>query len=59
MLARLHPYRRDPNVDFRFQTFSLEDGAWLRVPDGPRCVLLSRYVGRGDAIPLLGNPALS
>jgi hypothetical protein len=59
MLARLHPYRRDPNVDFRFQTFSLADGAWLRVPDGQSCALLSRHVGRGDAIPLLGNPALS
>ena len=59
LLARLHPYRRDSNVDFRYQTFSLTDGAWLRIPDGPACGLLLRHVGRGDAIPLIGNPALS
>jgi hypothetical protein len=59
MLARLHPFRRDPNEEFRYQIFSLSDGAWLRLPDGSPCKLLARYVGRGDAQPLLGNPALS
>jgi hypothetical protein len=59
MLARLHPFRRDSNEEFRYQIFSLSDGAWLRLPDGPPCKLLGRYVGRGDAQPLIGNPALS
>jgi hypothetical protein len=59
MLARVHPYRRDSNQDFRYQLFSLCDGAWLQLPDGPPCKLLSRCVGRGDTTPLLGNPALS
>lgn len=59
MLARLHPFRRDANAGFRYQIFSLSDGAWLRLPDGPSCGLLARYVGRGDTIPLLGNPILS
>jgi hypothetical protein len=59
MLARLHPFRRDSNDEFRYQVFSLSDGAWLRLPDGPPCKLLARSAGRGDAQPLLGNPALS
>ena len=59
MLARIHPYRRDSNEDYRYQMFSLCDGSWLQLPDGSPCKLLSRYVGRGDVNPLLGNPALS
>jgi hypothetical protein len=59
MLARLHPFRRDSNEEFRYQIFSLSDGAWLRVSDGQPCKLLSRNVGCGDTQPLLGNPALS
>ena len=59
MLARLHPFRRDSNEEFRYQVFSLSDGAWLRLPDGPPCKLLARFAGRGDAQPLLGNPSLS
>jgi len=59
ILARLHPFRRDPNEEFRYQLFSLSDGAWLRLPDGLPCKLLVRQVGRGDTQPLLGNPSLS
>jgi hypothetical protein len=59
MLARLHPFRRDSNEEFRYQLFSLSDGAWLRLPDGAPCKLLGRQVGRGDTKPLLGNPSLS
>jgi hypothetical protein len=59
MLARLHPFRRDSGEEYRYQVFSLSDGAWLKLPDGPACTLLARYTGRGDAQPLLGNPALS
>lgn len=59
MLARLHPFRRDANEEFRHQVFSLCDGGWHRIADGPVCPFLTKYVGRGDAEPLLGSPALS
>jgi hypothetical protein len=59
MLARLHPFRRDSGDEFRYQLFSLSDGAWLRLSDGPACVLMGKFVGRGDCLPLLGNPSLS
>jgi hypothetical protein len=59
MLARLHPFRRDANSEFRHQTFSLADGAWLRVEDGPACPYLSKRVGRGDCRPLLDNSELA
>ncbi|MFA5263333.1 MAG: ThiF family adenylyltransferase [Opitutaceae bacterium] len=59
MLARIHPFRRDPNREFRHQTFSLADGAWLRVDDGPPCPFLAKRAGRGDCRPLLDNAELS
>lgn len=59
MLARIHPFRRDPNREFRHQTFSLADGAWLRIDDGPPCPLLAKRAGRGDCTPLLDNAELS
>jgi hypothetical protein len=58
MLARIHPFRRDPNSEYRHQTFSLADGAWIRVEDGPPCPYLSKRTGRGDCRPLLDNPEL-
>jgi uncharacterized protein (DUF58 family) len=48
MLARLHPFRRDSNEEFRYQVFSLSDGAWLRLSDGQPCRLLSRDVVHPD-----------
>ncbi len=59
MLVRLHPIRRDPLEEFRYQLFSLSDGAWLRLSGGEPCKFLSRHAGRGDVKPLLGNPSLS
>jgi len=59
MLARIHPFRRDANCEFRHQTFSLTDGAWLRIDDGPACPYLSKRIGRGDARPLLDNAELA
>lgn len=58
MLARLHPYRADENGTFRYQLFSLKEGAWLRPEDGPVCSVLLKKVGRGDILPLLDNPAV-
>jgi hypothetical protein len=59
MLAHLHPFRRDSNEEFRYQLFSLADGGWLRLTDGPPCKFLARHAGRGDVKPMLGDPALS
>ena len=59
MLARLHPFRRDPNSEYRHQIFSLSDGAWLRVADENACPLLSRRTGRGDCHPLLDDAELT
>lgn len=59
MLARIHPFRRDANGEFRLQTFSLADGAWLRIEDEGPCPYLSKRVGRGDCTPLLDNAELS
>lgn len=58
MLARLHPFRADSNADYRYQLFSLRDGAWHKLPDGPRCEILGKRVGRGDCVPLIDNPSI-
>jgi hypothetical protein len=59
MLARIHPFRRDANSEFRLQTFSLSDGAWLRIEDEGPCAYLSKRTGRGDCTPLIDNAELS
>jgi hypothetical protein len=59
MLARIHPFRRDSADEFRYQVFSLSDGAWMRLADGPPCKVLTKFAGGGDALPLLGDPAIS
>ena len=59
MLARVHPFRRDGNEEFRHQVFSLTDGIWHRIPDDREASeYLARKVGRGDCRPLLDNPAI-
>ena len=58
LLARLHPYRLDPNTEFAGQTISLSIGSWLRREDGEPDLGLACYVGRGDMIPPLDRPYL-
>lgn len=58
-LARLHPYRLDPNEEFAIQRVSLSHGIFEHEGDGPPCPSLSRHVGRGDITPLLDLPELS
>lgn len=58
-LARLHPYRYDPNAEFAVHRVSLIQGAAYLEPDGPPCRVLARHAGRGDVCPLLDMPALS
>jgi hypothetical protein len=58
LLARLHPFRDEPNERFAQHRVSLLHGLVLHEDDGLRCELLARHVGRGDVAPLLEMPAL-
>ena len=58
-LARLHPYRLDPNACFAWHQVSLSAGLYQHGSEGNPCVALAQVVGRGDAHPLLGLPYLS
>ena len=58
-LARLHPYRLDPNGDYAINRISLSHGIFDHEPDGSPCPVLSRHVGRGDVEPLLDWAELS
>ena len=58
-LARLHPYRLDPNGDFATQTFSLSQGEYYKNSDGLTGGIFAKHVGRGDTRLLLDLPDLS
>ena len=58
-LARIHPFRNDPNSHFSVQRFSLVNSFHFNEKDGTPCERLKKYVGRGDMIPLLDMPSLS
>jgi hypothetical protein len=59
LLARLHPYRIDPNGDFAIVRVSLSHAIYDHEPDGPPCAVIGRHMGRGDVEPLLDMPELS
>ena len=59
LLARLHPYRIDPNGDYAVHRISLSHGIYEHERDDQACSLLSRHVGRGDVEPLLEWAELS
>ena len=59
LLARLHPYRLDPNGDYAVHRLSLSHGIYEHERDGDPCSMLSRHVGRGDVDPLLDWAELS
>ena len=50
-LARLHPYRLDPNADYAVHRLSLSHGIYEHEGDGAPCPVLARHVGRGDVSP--------
>jgi hypothetical protein len=52
-LARLHPFRTDPNAEFAVTRISLSHAIFDNEKDGEPCPLLARHTGRGDAEPLL------
>lgn len=59
LLARLHPYREDPNGDFAIHRISLSHGIYEHETDGTPCTNLAHHVGRGDVDPLLDWAELS
>jgi hypothetical protein len=59
LLARLHPYRLDPNAEYAVTRISLSHGLFAREPDGIPCPVLSRHAGRGDVEPILDWSELS
>ena len=58
-LARLHPYRLDPNGDYAIHRLSISHGIYEYEQDGEPCPMLARHVGRGDVTPLLDWAELS
>jgi len=59
LLARLHPYRLDPNATFSVTRVSLSHGIWDAEEEGAPCRILARHAGRGDVNPLLDMAELS
>jgi hypothetical protein len=59
LLARLHPFRDDPNQRFAVHRASLTQARFIQEPEGEPCTVLSGKAGRGDTQPLLGMPELS
>lgn len=59
LLARLHPYRLDPNSCYAVTRVSLSHGIFSYEEEGGPCAVLSRHLGRGDVVPLLDWTELS
>jgi len=58
-LARVHPYRDDPNDAFAQFGSSLTQYYFYNEAHPEPCAALARYLGKGDLVPLLNMPALS
>lgn len=53
-LARLHPFREEPNGAYAGVTFSLASMEIITEAEAAACDILGGLVGRGDVTPLLG-----
>lgn len=58
-LARLHPYRDEPNSEYASYTISFSQARICTESEQEPCSTLVKNVGRGDVRPLLNNPELS
>ena len=58
-LCRIHELRDDGNAEYASQRWSLSGGIIQNEIDRGRCRVVSRYLGRGDMMPLLGMPELT
>ena len=54
LLARIHPFREEPNNNYASTTFSLASMELISDPDEGICEILGGSVGMGDVKPLLG-----
>jgi hypothetical protein len=59
LLARLHPFREEPNSAYASVIFSLASMELMPEPEEDVCSILGGKVGVGDRTPLLGLPELS
>jgi hypothetical protein len=61
VLARLHPYRDDPNSTFASYCISLTQALLYRREESeyPVDPSLAKHTGRGDCVPLLDRPDLT
>jgi proteasome lid subunit RPN8/RPN11 len=59
LLARLHPFREEPNSEFASVTFSLASMELLPEKDEGTCSVFGPCVGRGDVKPFLGQMELA
>nr|WP_325249317.1 ThiF family adenylyltransferase [Amylibacter sp.] len=53
-LARLHPFREEPNSEYSAVTFSLASMEFFNDPEEGICQIMQGDVGKGDTSPLLG-----
>ena len=58
-LARLHPFREEPNAHWAAVTFSLSSMELFDDQEGDICEMMAAHVGKGDVTPLLGLPELA
>ena len=58
-LARIHPFRDDPNDQFASLGISLTQSRLIIDKEGTPCPVMANNVGRGDIRPLLNMPVLS
>ena len=58
LLARLHPFREEPNGSYASVIFSLASMELICESEEGVCQILARKVGIGDTSPLLGLPEL-
>ncbi len=59
LLARIHPFREEPNAAYASVIFSLASMELMPEPEEDVCGILAGKVGLGDRTPLLGMPELS
>jgi hypothetical protein len=58
-LARLHPYRNNPNEGYAYVAVNLSEMQFYSEGEGAPCQVLQKHVGRGDVVPLLERATLS
>ncbi|MGD9743030.1 MAG: ThiF family adenylyltransferase [Dongiaceae bacterium] len=59
LLARIHPYREEPNSAYASVIFSLASMELITEAEEGVCSIMKNKVGIGDTTPLLGFPELS